>query len=248
MKKIKELQQRSKLNEGRNFGTGFSILNKVSKNKYETYLPFTACRDYFNDFIYCELTKEEIGDACGYNHKILNCFDNKRLFYLGVNTLHRQKQGNYDKFEEHKKLLIENYKNLESLLNVIESKLGLKYKSKIELDEDTLIIKAPIYWTKSTALISAYTLFIRCFFDINEIVTEENIDNIINSKKPFITEDTYYTYYKDFYNKMLTTDFIKLDYKPCMKYDKTGVHNFGIQSVLNQIKTNEKNNKEVIPV
>jgi hypothetical protein len=234
MKKIKELQNRSKLNEGRNFGTGFTILNKKG-SKFETYLPFTACRDYLNDFIYCELAKEEIGNACGYEHKVLNCFDNKKLFYLGVNTLHTQRGGKYNQFDQHKKLLIENYKNLESLLNIIESKLNLKYKSKIELDEDTLIIKAPIYWTKSTALISVYTLFIRCFFDVNEIITEENIDNIIETKKPFIYSDSFYNYYKVFYNNMLNRDFIKLDYKPCMKYNKNGVHNFGIQNAILQL-------------
>lgn len=238
MKKIKELQDRNKLHEGRNFGTGFSILNKKS-SKYETYLPFTACRDYLNDFIYCELAKEEIGNACGYNHKILNCFDKKRLFYLGVNTLHIQRNGKYHDFDKHKKLLIENYKNLESLLNVIETKLGLKYKSKIELDQETLIIKAPIYWTKSTALISVYTLFIRCFFDINEIVTEENINKIINNKKPFIIADSYYNSYKIFYDKMLNTDFIKLNYESCMKFSKTGVHSFGIQNVIKQLRINK---------
>jgi len=248
MIKIKELQKRSKLIEGRSFGTGFTILNKIDENKYKTYLPFTACRDYFNDFIYCELTKEEIGIAAGYNHKILNCFDDKKLFYLGVNTLHNQRGGFYNDFDKHKKLLTENYKNLESLLNTIESKLNLKYKSKIELDEDALIIEAPIYWTKSTALISVYTLFIRCFFDVHEIVSKDNIDNIIINKKPFIPADHYYNYYKEFYNKMLDIDFINLDYQPSMKYNKNGVHNFGIAGVLNQIKDNEKNNKEVIPV
>ena len=71
MKKIKELQKRSKLNEGRNYGVGFTILNKKG-SKFETYLPFTACRDYLNDFAYVESTKKEIGEIYGYNHKLLN--------------------------------------------------------------------------------------------------------------------------------------------------------------------------------
>ena len=73
MKKIKELQKRSKLCEGRNYGVGFTILNKKG-SKFETYLPFTACRDYLNDFAYVESTKKEIGSIYGYNHKLLNCF------------------------------------------------------------------------------------------------------------------------------------------------------------------------------
>jgi len=95
MKKIKELQKRSTLQEGRNFGIGFSILNKIG-NKFETYLPFTACRDYLNDFIFVEKFKTEIGTAYGYNHKILNCFENKRYFYIGVNTLHNNGGGNWN--------------------------------------------------------------------------------------------------------------------------------------------------------
>ena len=99
MKKIKELQERSKLNEGRDFGVGFTILNKKG-SKFETYLPFTACRDYLNDFAYVESTKKEIGQIYGYDHKLLNCFDNKNIVYFGVKTLHRNKKGNYDKFDE----------------------------------------------------------------------------------------------------------------------------------------------------
>lgn len=237
MKKIKELQKRKTLDEGRNFGTGFSILKKLEDDTFETYLPFTACRDYLNDFIYCENAKEEIGDACGYNHKILNCFDNQNVFYLGVNSLQKQRNGKYEDLDKHQELLITNYKNLESLLNIIETKLNLDIKSSIELDEETLIITAPIYWTKSTALISVYSLIIRCFFDLDVIVTNENVDETIETKKPFISEDAYYTQcIKQFYKHMLETDFINVDYTICMKYAKNGVHSFGIQGTISQLK------------
>lgn len=237
MKKIKEIQDRKKLGEGRNYGIGFSILKKIKKDTFETYNAFTACRDYLNDFIYCENAKEEIGDACGYNHKILNCFDNQNVFYLGVNSLQRQRDGKYEDLDKHQELLITNYKNLESLLNVIETKLNLDVKSSIELDEETLIITAPIYWTKSTALISVYSLIIRCFFDLNIIATNENIDGIIETKKPFITADVYYTQYiKQFYKHMLEADFVNIDYTIIMSYSKNSVHSFGIQGVIQQLK------------
>ena len=112
MKKIKELQERSKLFEGRNFGVGFTILNKKG-SKFETYLPFTACRDYLNDFAYVESTKKEIGKIHGYDHKVLNCFDNKNIVYFGVKALHKNNQGNYDKFDELQNILINNYVHLE---------------------------------------------------------------------------------------------------------------------------------------
>ena len=141
MKKIKELQKRSKLNEGRDFGVGFTILNKKG-SKFETYLPFTACRDYLNDFAYVESTKKEIGKIYGYNHKLLNCFDNKNIVYFGVNTLHYKGGNNYDKFNELQNILINNYKNLELFLNRIEDNLGVKIKTSIELDEESCDVKA----------------------------------------------------------------------------------------------------------
>ena len=154
MKKIKELQKRSKLCEGRNYGVGFTILNKKG-SKFETYLPFTACRDYLNDFAYVESTKNEIGEIYGYNHKLLNCFDNKNIVYFGVKTLHRNNDGEYDKFDECQKTLVDNYKNLQLFLNEIEAQSDIKIKTSIELDEDTLIIKCSKFWVKSTRLSTA---------------------------------------------------------------------------------------------
>ena len=150
MKKIKELQERSKLCEGRNYGVGFTILNKKG-SKFETYLPFTACRDYLNDFAYVESTKKEIGQIYGYDHKLLNCFDKKNIVYFGVKTLHRNKEGNYDKFDECQSKLINNYIHLEIFLNKIETDLNIKIKTRIELDEDTLIINIPIDFLSSGA-------------------------------------------------------------------------------------------------
>ena len=133
MKKIKELQERSKLCEGRNFGVGFTILNKKG-SKFETYLPFTACRDYLNDFAYVESTKKEIGFIYGYNHELLNCFDNKKIVYFGVKALNYNSGGNYDKFDKLQDILINNYKNLELFLNKIEKDLDITIKTSITLD------------------------------------------------------------------------------------------------------------------
>jgi hypothetical protein len=235
MKKIKELQKRSTLGEGRNYGIGFSILNKIG-NKFETYLPFTACRDYLNDFIFVEKFKTEIGTAHGYNHKILNCFENKRYFYIGVNTLHFKSSGNWNLKEEATNLLINNYKNLESFLNKIEDSLKFKSRTTIEVDEDTLILKVPIYWSKSTPLISVYTLLIRCYFNIsnNFVLNEENL----NLHKPFIEADTYFIkscskYFKNIKN----VDFKNVEYSiyNVSHTSWSSVHNFGIQAFLTKI-------------
>lgn len=240
MKKIKELQKRYKLSEGRNFGVGFTILNKKG-SKFETYLPFTACRDYLNDFAYVESTKKEIGFIYGYNHKLLNCFDNKNIVYFGVKALDYNNGGKYNDLEKLQNILINNYKNLEHFLNKIETDFNIRIKTKIELDEETLIIKCSKFWVKSTPLISVYTLLIRCYFNIN---LDEFIPftNVLKNNIPFINADSmmkkscidFYELYLDNKNK-----FINPDYKGynLVKEGNPGlIHNFGIDGFIKKIK------------
>lgn len=240
MKKIKELQKRSKLSEGRNFGVGFTILNKKG-SKFETYLPFTACRDYLNDFAYVESTKKEIGEIYGYNHKLLNCFDNKNIVYFGVKTLHRNNYGEYDKFDECQKTLVDNYKNLQLFLNEIEAQSDIKIKTSIELDEDTLIIKCSKFWVKSTPLISVYTLLIRCYFNIETIEGKSLID-ILKNNVPFINADSmmkkpcinFYELYLKNKSKFINPDYngygLVEDNNPGL------IHNFGIDGFIKKLR------------
>ena len=240
MKKIKELQQRSKLYEGRDFGVGFTILNKKG-SKFETYLPFTACRDYLNDFAYVESTKKEIGEIYGYNHKLLNCFDNKNIVYFGVNTLHYKGGKNYDKFDKLQNILINNYKNLELFLNTIEKQLGIKIKSSIELDEDTLIIKCSKFWVKSTPLISVYTLLIRCYFNIDLTENKLTID-ILKDNKPFINADSmmkkpcidFYELYLNNKNKFINPNYNGYDL--VKEGEPRHIHNFGIDGFIKKLR------------
>lgn len=247
MKKIKEIQDRKKLGEGRDYGIGFSILKKIKKDTFETYNAFTACRDYLNDFAYVEKTKKEIGSVYGYNHKLLNCFDKKQIFYIGVKTLdfNKNKNNPWSKLEECKTTLITNYKNLEKFLNDLEVKIGLSKLTQITLDEDTLIIKSPIYWTKSTALMSVYTLLIRCYFNItNEQTANSSFEQILNNNQTFITDDKYMiTYCKEFYqqimkDKKLFNSMGKTFDKEINKQSLSGiVHNYGISAFLTDLKT-----------
>ena len=240
MKKIKELQKRSKLCEGRNYGVGFTILNKKG-SKFETYLPFTACRDYLNDFAYVESTKKEIGKIYGYNHKLLSCFDNKNIVYFGVIVLHYKSGNNYNEFEKLQEILINNYKNLEHFLNKIETDFNIKIKTKIELDEDTLIIKCSKFWVKSTPLISVYTLLIRCYFNV-DITEIKPIIDILKDNNPFINADSMMKKpCIDFYELYLNNKdkFINPDYKAygLVKEGEPGlIHNFGIDGLIKKLR------------
>lgn len=240
MKKIKELQKRSSLSEGRNYGVGFTILNKIG-SKFETYLPFTACRDYLNDFAYVESTKKEIGKIYGYDHKLLNCFDKKNIVYFGVKALnYNNDAGNYNDLKKLQTKLIDNYKNLELFLNRIEDELDIKIKTRIELDEDTLIIKCSKFWVKSTPLISVYTLLIRCYFNIG--TNDKPIIDILKNNNPFINDDSmmkkpcidFYELYLNNKNKFINPDYnsygLVKDKHPVL------IHNFGIVGFISKIK------------
>ena len=240
MKKIKELQKRSELSEGRNYGVGFTILNKKG-SKFETCLPFTACRDYLNDFAYVESTKKEIGEIYGYNHKLLNCFDKKNIVYFGVKALnYNNNNGNYNKLDELQNILINNYKNLQIFLNEIEEDLNIRVKTSIELDEDTLIIKCSKFWVKSTPLISVYTLLIRCYF--NTDLEGNSIVDILKNNVPFINADSMMKQLCiDFYEMYLNnkSKFINPDYNGygLVKNDNPGlIHNFGIDGFIKKLR------------
>ena len=240
MKKIKELQKRSKLSEGRNYGVGFTILNKKG-SKFETYLPFTACRDYLNDFAYVESTKKEIGKIYGYDHKILNCFDNKNIVYFGVKALnYNNNNGNYNELNKLQNILINNYIHLEIFLNKIETDLNINIKTKIELDEDTLIIKCSKFWVKSTPLISVYTLLIRCYFNIEKI--DKPFIDILKNNVPFINADSmmkkscinFYELYLKNKSKFINPDYngygLVEDNNPGL------IHNFGIDGFIKKLR------------
>ena len=236
MKKIKELQKRSKLNEGRNFGIGFTILNKIKSN-YETYLPFTACRDYLNDFSYVEHTKKEIGSIYGYNHKLLKCFERKSFFYIGVNTLDYKGGTSWFKKDEASEILINNHHNLQLFINKIEDKLGLLKCTSITLDEDTLIFKTPSYWNKTTALISVYTLIIRCFFNITEEErNREDVLQMMSYHNCFIDADSFMRKpIVKFYNNIGKVKFHKINYDKLNVKTTNEIHNFGIDGYVNKL-------------
>ena len=240
MKKIKELQKRSKLSEGRNYGVGFTILNKKG-SKFETYLPFTACRDYLNDFAYVESAKKEIGSIYGYNHKLLNCFDNKNIVYFGVKTLdYNNNYGNYDKFNKLQDILINNYTNLQLFLNKIETDLNIKIKTRIELDEETLVIRCSKFWVKSTPLISVYTLLIRCYF--NTDLEGDSIIDILKNNKPFINDEKkkkkpcidFYELYLKNKNKFVNPDYKAYDLEH--QGNPGLIHNFGIDGFIKKLR------------
>lgn len=240
MKKVINNHDRKKLNEGRNFGIGFSILQKKGSN-YETLLPFTACKDYLNDFIYCELEKREIGKIHGYNHEILNCFDNRRVFKLGVNTLHYNNGAKWNQFNNANEILKNNKNILLHNLNLLNSILKVKSNFKIEEFKEGLIITCPIFYSKRTWLISMLTFYIRTLF--NSGIRFENKEDLIiylKENKAFIQQDNYLNKNLiDFIN--YKTIYLLKEYsffKITKETKKETIHNYGMVSYTTFLNNN----------
>jgi len=160
---IKEVKNRGVLSEGRNNGMAFAFLQKVSDNTYETVQPFSPCKDYLNEVIITE--NYDVGTkGCGLKYpKKLGLF-NETHAYMGI-VLLKTKNNYYaysSSIDNDKKMLLDNHKNLEKMLNDIESDLGLGSLTSIEkANDDYYLVKIPIEWCQSTHAISLYSLLLR---------------------------------------------------------------------------------------
>lgn len=232
MIQIKEIGNRGSLGEGRSFGLGFTFLKKINAENYETFFPYTACRDYINDFTYIENTKKPLNIAFGFKHTLTNYFDDKKTIILSVNTLHYNSGKVWGKFQEALNILKDNANNLQRLLNALEKKYIKTIKlSKVSVVNDVLIIEFDKFWFQNAAMISLYTLIIRTYFNISENDTKRFSFKKFIKHKPFITEDAMYVQnvWKYFYNYESLKDVV-------YQYDTTGlpysVHDKGIDDFL----------------
>lgn len=161
---ITNRRSRRLLAEGRTNGMGFAFLRPlVGKNRFITVMPCSPCKDYLAEVIITEQTGIATR-AHGFTYpKKLNIFSN--VAHLGISIV-KQHYGNYynysKSFEEDVKKLKENYKNLQKLINNLETTLELSSLTKIEeANNDMFLVTFPSEWVKSTHSISLYTLLLR---------------------------------------------------------------------------------------
>lgn len=236
-KQVIDQFDRKKLTEGRNYGVGFSILDKLNDSEYKALMPFTACKDYLNDFIYIETTNKPLSIIYGFKHTYTGILKDKDYLYLGINTLHYNNSNNkYDKFDEVQNLVKNNGKNIVKFLNKVEEAFKQKDLTVFEDQiEDILILKVPIFWSKFSFLFSLYLLFIRVFIDITEEETKKDVYTLIKDKNtPLIVADN--MLFKATQKLFLNLDLeALLDYKYPEGAQSGTIHNFGINSRLQQI-------------
>lgn len=175
-------QDRKKLGEGRNqgFGGGFAKFDP-KKNALEMIMPLTACADFYAEVIHSEATGKD-WSVYGFKTKQLNLFKNTDSAYLVCGILpvnHGDKHANFDK---EAKALEENYKNIESLINWFEDKLGVKQKTVVtKIGENRFLFKFDLFWTKGTYLISLYKFLQRAAIYYNGKENPiEHFDNLKN--------------------------------------------------------------------
>jgi len=246
---IKDNFNRKILNEGRDYGFGFSFLNKnniiitgdsIQDISYETLMPFTACKDYLNDFVYIETTKKPLSKIYGFEHKYTGVFEGKEYFYLGIKALNYN-HGNFDwpGKSDLQNNINNNSKNLILFLNKLEEFFKLDTITEFEnLIEDTLILKVPIFWSSFNFLISLYTLYIRCFINISEEELKKDLKELIE-RQPYLKEDLMLLK-----SSCRWMEFDKLlEYKYPDNVDAHNIHNSGISARINTFIMEENKQK-----
>lgn len=159
MIKLINNQNRKVLGEGKRSGIGFAFVKNTEKDVFETVMPISPCKDYLNDVVFSEMTGKPCS-AYGFKYAKTDCFKKSRA-YLVAKICHHLDGNKYKQYDFELEAL-KNYHNLTKFLNIFEEKLGLKTLTQTTmLEDDTLLFSVPIYWCKSTWLISMYSLLIR---------------------------------------------------------------------------------------
>ena len=85
--KVREVFNREHLSEGRMKGVSFAVIKKENDFLYNTTMPLSACKDYFNDYIFVENTGKPIGEVYGFDHKPIGIFKDTEFVDLLVGML-----------------------------------------------------------------------------------------------------------------------------------------------------------------
>lgn len=161
---VKEVCDRNKLSEGRNSGMAFAFCKLMENGEYHTVQPFSPCKDYLNDVIYTEQTGKDF-NACGLHTTKKNIFEFAQG-YLAIQILPPKGNPAWGDLNRLREQLRTNYKSIQTLLNYVEEtfeKHGCTERSVITetADPDIFLLSVPLWWCRSTHLISLYSLICR---------------------------------------------------------------------------------------
>ena len=246
MRILDEPYERSRLNEGRESGIGYTIFHKDSANNLKPMHPFSTCKDYLNDFIYVENSEKELEQIHGFKHNFTNYFKYSKLI-LGVKPLKYVGNGSSHEWEGYLKsseIFQSNHENFIKLLDFLEEKIfkvSNYNKTKfLGIIEDTWILELSPIWSKTPFSISFITLFIRCFFNYDDDINLEDIkdhDTFIADDEMLISE-----IFDVIENEKTKEEMFDWDkyIKEFQEKENSDIHNSGIQYLNNRIRTQNK--------
>jgi hypothetical protein len=172
---IKLNSKRSDLAEGRTTCMGFAFCN-VTKTEIEGVDAISACKDYLNDFVWSEKFKSDSEKIHGYKHNYVGFFENKKQSTTMLISILNNLSGNWSKHSQHVELMENTYKNIAKLLNSVEEKLNVKFKTRIKkVDNNLYVIQFSKFWVSETALISLFSLLCRLAYLYPNVKTLENL-------------------------------------------------------------------------
>jgi len=242
MKILEAPYDRSELNEGRDYGIGFSVLKADSANNLKPLFPFTACKDYLNDFIYVEQSGKNIDKIFGFQHEFMNYFQNKKRLILGVTPLMYESGGNindewknYDDCSSH---FINNSENFITILHYVEIMMNgtSKLTKLLGIVDNTWVLELNPIWQTTGPAISFFTLFARCYFNFKDSPSIENI----KAHTPYIMDDEMMkNSILDILDNLDITENIfntDLYLKENKDSSSSTIHNLGVSTFYNTIK------------
>lgn len=204
--KVTDVCDRKVLSEGRSYQMGFAFCKELPSGDYETIQPLSPCKDYLNDVVYTEHTGKDFY-ACGLKTKKTGIFETVNAF-IAIKIL-TGFSGRWpistSTLEEHRAVLKQNHNNIVTLLNYVEEKLGCEERTIITetQDSDMFLFAVPLWWCRSTHLISLWSLLVRMgqFWNGDGTAAEylENYNNNLDKglwKPGYGNKGGYHNYHK----------------------------------------------------
>lgn len=227
--------KRDRLSEGRDSGLGYAILKKADDDNYHSLTGFSACKDYFNDFIFVENTKYNLDKIYGFQHEYTGLLENNpKYIHVAITPAVVGYSGKKnDKYHKIKPSIL-NCDNLIRSVRLYEDIFAIKNKislaeiithtDEISQEEEVVVILAvSSEWTVNHYAFSLILLLIRCLLGV------QNIEDTFKNNITLIQEDSYFYNPSSFLNipkHILFSPYMNVS---TLSIDSGDVHNKGIK-------------------
>lgn len=148
------------LGEGRTQGIGFAFGQVTpNKDKFETVMPITSCKDYLNDVVHLEKwpdAQEE--EVYGFEYSRNGIFenDNPQMVITVLDTI----SNNWDDFKTTYRTMVKNIDKMLRFVHSIERKLGFDL-TKMTKCKGKYVVEMDPRWVSGARMTSCYTLLWR---------------------------------------------------------------------------------------